>query len=230
MLLKLFPSSNKTMKIKVSVYRYNSAYQSRPKYDSFTIPYHQGMTVLDAILFIYKHLDSTLAFRYECRQGICGTCGVMLNRKPVLSCSTQINPKIKKNIIEPLANFPVEKDLVVNLKPLLKKYLKIKPYIEKIKKKIITKDIANKSKPYRKCIECGCCIAGMEITKTSKGCLDPMSLVKIARYLTDPRDGLNRKPIAKELGVKYYSEEIGRRISKSCPRGIPIDEVIKLVK
>lgn len=189
------------------------------------------MTVLDVILYIYKNLNPTLAFRYECRQGICGTCGVMLNKKPVLSCSTQIDSKIKIQMIEPLSNFTVEKDLVVNLEPVLKKYLKIKPYLDKLHKVVISKKKSNESKAFRKCIECGCCIAGApEITQSSKGYLDPMSLVKIARYVTDPRDGLDRKAMAKKAGIDKYSAELGKKLTLVCPRGIPIDKAIELLK
>ncbi|MEK7495345.1 MAG: 2Fe-2S iron-sulfur cluster-binding protein [Patescibacteria group bacterium] len=219
------------MKIKFFIYRYNSQKKEKLKYDSFDVPYNKGMTVLDVITYIYKHLDPTLAFRYECRQGICGTCGVMLNKKPVLSCSTQINPTLETQMIEPLANFPVEKDLIVNLEPILKKYERIKPYLDKIHKVIITKKKSNESKAFRKCIECGNCIAGVpELEKTLKGCMDPMSLVKIARYLTDPRDGLDRKAMAKKGGIDKYSNELGKKLSLVCPRGIPIDEAIALLK
>jgi len=219
------------MKIKFLIYRYNSAKKQKPTFDSFSVPYIKGMTVLDVIQYVYKHLDPTLAFRYECRQGICGTCGVMLNNKPVLSCSTQIDPTIKKSSIAPLANFPVEKDLIVDLKPILKRYLKVKPYLDKIHKVIVTKKTANHSKPFRKCIECGCCIAGVvEEKKQIIDHLDPMSLVKIARYVSDPRDGINRKLIAKKAGIKYYSGDLGKKLSEVCPRGIPIETAIELIK
>ena len=219
------------MNIKFLIYRYNSQKKGRLQYDSFQVPFNKGMTVLDVIVYIYKHLDPTLAFRYECRQGICGTCGVMLNKKPVLSCSTQIDSTIRTQMIEPLANFSVEKDLIVNLEPVLKRYEKIKPYLDKIHKVIITKKKSSESKAFRKCIECGCCIAGSpELSKKSFTDLDPMSLVKIARYVTDPRDGLDRKAMAKKAGIDKYSDELGKKLSLVCPRGIPIDEAIKLLK
>lgn len=219
------------MKIKFLIYRFSSLKKSKLKYDSYEVPYSKGMTVLDVVAYIYKHLDPTLAFRYECRQGICGTCGVMFNKKPVLSCSTQINANVKTQMIEPLANFPVEKDLIVDLGPVLKRYEKIKPYLDKIHKVIITKKKSNESKAFRKCIECGCCIAGSpELAKKSFSDLDPMSLVKIARYVTDPRDGLNRKSMAKKAGIDNYSNDLGKKLTLICPRGIPINEAIKLLK
>ncbi len=219
------------MNIKFLIYRYNSQKKGKLRYDSYEVPFSKGMTVLDVIAYVYKHLDPTLAFRYECRQGICGTCGVMINKKPVLSCSTQIDGNIKTQMIEPLANFPVEKDLIVNLEPVLKRYERIKPYLDKVHKAIITKKKSNESKAFRKCIECGCCIAGVpEITQSAKGCMDPMSLVKIARYVTDPRDGLDRKEMAKKNGIDKFSVDLGKKLTLVCPRGIPIDEAIALLK
>ncbi|MFZ6034688.1 MAG: succinate dehydrogenase/fumarate reductase iron-sulfur subunit [Patescibacteria group bacterium] len=220
------------MKIEFRIYRYNSSKKGKEKYQVYKIPYSKGMTVLDVVSYVYKNIDPTLAYRYECRQGICGTCGVTLNGRPVLSCSTQINPKAKKQSIEPLANFPVEKDLIVNLESTLKRYLEIKPYLDKIRKAVVTKSKANESKPFRKCIECGICIAGApeEVMLTKKGCIDPMSLVKIARYVTDPRDGIKRKTLALKNGIKNYSEELGKELSEICPRGIPIDKAIEILK
>ena len=188
------------------------------------------MTVLDVIAYIHKHLDPTLAFRYECRQGICGTCGVMFNGKPVLSCSTQVDSGLKKQKIDPLAHFPVEKDLIVDLGPVLKKYLKIKPYLDKVHKVIITKSKSNESKAFRKCIECGCCIAGApaELYKFSD-CMDPMALVKIARYVTDPRDGVDRKTMAKKMGINKYSNELGKKLSQVCPRGIKLENAYQVL-
>ncbi len=219
------------MNIQLSIYRFNSVTADKPHYDKYTIPYSKGMTVLDAVMYVQTHLDPTLAYRFECRQGICGTCGLMLNGKPVLSCSTQIEEGDKEQVIEPLANFPIEKDLIVNIEPILDRYAKVKPYIDKIRKVTLSKDVANQSKPFRKCIECGCCIAGSKtIAGESKHAMDPMDLVKIARYLTDPRDGTNRQSIIQESGVEHYNDEEGKILASLCPRGVPIDEAIALIK
>ena len=49
-----------------------------------------GMTVLDGLLQIRRRLDATLSWRYSCRMGLCGSCGMMINGKPSLACNTQI--------------------------------------------------------------------------------------------------------------------------------------------
>ena len=91
--------------------------------------------------------------------------------------------------------------------------------------------MANKSKDFRKCVECGCCIAASETVKKNPfDTLDPMALVKLARFVTDPRDSLDRKTIARTEKVEKYSKDEGKRLSKICPRDVPIDEAIKILK
>ncbi len=202
----------------------------RQIYQTYRISYEKGMTVLDGLMFVHRTLDPTLAFRWECRQGICGTCGVMLNGTPVLSCMTQID-KRRSNVIAPLANFPVEKDLIVNLAPILTRYGKVKPYLDKIHMVMLTKTEANKSKPFRKCIECGCCIAGSPtVAKNPSIHLDPMALVKIARYVTDPRDGVNRKALLGSDEITRYSSKELRRLEALCPRGVPIEKAVEILR
>jgi len=219
------------MKVKFSIYRFDKEINDKFYYHQFKVPYSKGMTLLDVLNYIQQNLDKTLSFRWECRSGICGTCGVMVNNKPVLCCNYKIRPTKKIMIVEPLANFPVEKDLIVDLKHVLEKFKRIRPYLEKDKEVVVTNIKANKSKPFRKCIECGCCIAASKIVKKNPfDTLDPMALVKLARFVTDPRDSLNRKKIAKMENINKYSISEGKKLCKACPRSIPIDEAIELLK
>ena len=186
------------MKIKFLIYRFNSQKKSKLKYDSFEIPYSKGMTVLDVIAYIYKNLDPTLAFRYECRQGICGTCGVMLNKRPVLSCSTQIDPTIKIQMIEPLANFPVEKDLIVNLEPVLKRYEKIKPYLDKVHKVIITKKKSSESKHSENVLNADVVMQGRRNYRKIFYRFRSDVIGQDSSLCDRSRDGLDRKAMAKK--------------------------------
>lgn len=49
-------------------------------------------TVVDLLEEIQQEHDPTLAFRYSCRIGVCGTCTVIMNGKPVLSCLKKGEP------------------------------------------------------------------------------------------------------------------------------------------
>lgn len=217
------------MKVKIKIFRFNPNVDKNPYFDKFTVPYLKGMAVLDSLIYIQENLDSTLSFRWECRSAICGTCGITLDGKPVLACQTLINPK-KNNTIEPLKNFSVEKDLIVDLTPVLEKLKRIRPYLQKGKKEIKTKAQAEASKDFRKCIECGCCIAFSQVVERYPQILDPMALVKLARFKTDPRDDLPREKIAQAEGIKNYSHQEAKRLKKSCPLQINIEKAIRVLK
>lgn len=98
--------------IKVKVFRFNPKIEDSPHYDVFEIPYIEGMSVLNALIYIYENLDSSLAFPYSCRIGRCGWCTLLINGKASLTCTTPVKGDI---VVEPLPLFEVIKDLVYDI-------------------------------------------------------------------------------------------------------------------
>ncbi|MEW5921376.1 MAG: 2Fe-2S iron-sulfur cluster-binding protein [Bacillota bacterium] len=97
---------------KVKIYRYNPKVDREPYYDEYDgIPF-EGRTVLDVLKYVYEKHDTSLAFRYSCRGGLCNVCLLMLNGKNVMSCKKLAE---KEMIIEPAKNKKVIKDLMVDL-------------------------------------------------------------------------------------------------------------------
>ena len=70
------------------------------------------MTVLEALRYIYENYEP-VAFRYNCKPGMCGLCGVTPNGKRVLACEVYVEPR--ESTIEPLRRFPIIRGLVVNI-------------------------------------------------------------------------------------------------------------------
>ena len=85
--------------------------------------------MLDAILYIKDHLDATLSYRWSCRMGICGSCGMNVNGYPKLTCSVHLRDYRKGLTIEPLSNFPVIRDMVVDIDDFMQKLKSVKPWI-----------------------------------------------------------------------------------------------------
>jgi len=83
--------------------------------------------VLDAILYIKDHLDATLSYRWSCRMGICGSCGMNVDGYPKLTCSTHLREYRQGLTVEPLSNFPVIRDLVVDIDDFMAKLKSVKP-------------------------------------------------------------------------------------------------------
>ena len=86
--------------------------------------------MLEALQTIKDTLDGTLAFRWSCRMAVCGSCGMMINGKPQLACNTLVRHLPPGPVtIEPLNNFPIERDLVISVGDFVKKIESIYPYI-----------------------------------------------------------------------------------------------------
>lgn len=95
----------------VKVFRFDPEKDKRPRFETYkNIPY-EGMRILDVIKYIYENLDSSLAFRYSCRAGLCGVCILKVNGKACMCCHKIAE---KEMTIEPPAQYAVIKDLVVD--------------------------------------------------------------------------------------------------------------------
>jgi succinate dehydrogenase / fumarate reductase iron-sulfur subunit len=94
--------------------------RSRPDdaqtYDTFHVSVPDGANVLDAIEQAWAHQDRELMYRHACHHASCGTCGVRINGREKLPCIAPVRDYAGKPItIEPLRNFPIVRDLVVDV-------------------------------------------------------------------------------------------------------------------
>jgi succinate dehydrogenase iron-sulfur subunit len=114
----------------LQVARYRPEQENEPTSQTYRIPIEREWTVLDGLNHVKDHLDGTLSYRWSCRMGSCGSCGVTVNGQPRLGCTTFLadyTPAVVR--IEPLSNFPVIRDLVVDIDDIMGKLVKIKPWI-----------------------------------------------------------------------------------------------------
>lgn len=162
---------------------------------TFKVPIRKGTTVLDALLYIKDNLDETLTFRHSCRMGICGSCGMNVNEKPMLACYTQVFDLLTDSVkIEPLAVFPVIRDLVVDLGSFFKEYNKIKTYLDKPEESLRNpREFVQSPAELQKfwdlslCIKCTICHSACPAAIDEKF-LGPSTLTAQYRFITDSRD------------------------------------------
>ena len=109
-----------TMEIKI--FRYRPEIEKEPTFQSYEVPFREDWVVLDAINYIKDEIDGTLSYRWSCRMGVCGSCGMMINDVPKLSCAVFLKEYYPKKIcLEPLTGFPVERDLIFEMDDFLTK-------------------------------------------------------------------------------------------------------------
>lgn len=201
--------------------------------DEFVIDVQHGDKVLDALRTIQSRLDPSLSFRWECRSGICGTCAIMVDDKPALSCEAVITPGSTVTV-GPLRGFPVEKDLVVDTSPALERLSHVKPYLISDLGQVprVTKQEADRSKSFRQCIECFACIAAVTPPEEQAydAQLDPLGIVKLARFDSDPRDIEDRRRVARDLGIRTQGIDAMRKATAVCPKHINIIAAYKRLR
>ncbi len=182
--------------ITLEVFRYRPEKEKEPTFQSFTVPFREDWVVLDALNYLKDEIDGSISFRWSCRMGVCGSCGMMVNGTPRLSCAAFLKEYYPNPVrIEPLANFPVERDLVVNLDDFMKKLKSVKPWIIRKEEKPISEgeyrqspaELAN-FKQYSMCINCMLCYAACPVYGIQPDFVGPAALALAHRYNLDTRD------------------------------------------
>ena len=151
--------------LKVEVVRYNPEVDTAPHSAFYDVPYDEQTSLLDALGYIKDNLAPDLSYRWSCRMAICGSCGMMVNKVPKLACKTFLRDYTKGIKVEALANFPIERDLVVDMTHFIESLEAIKPYI--IGNNRTPDQGPNKQTPaqmakyhqFSGCINCGLCYA-----------------------------------------------------------------------
>ncbi|WP_338833106.1 Fumarate reductase iron-sulfur subunit [Moorella humiferrea] len=204
-----------------SVYRYNSFTDRKPYYGKYEIEAGGKMKVLDVLRYIQRNFDGELAFRSSCGIGRCGSCAVVVNGKPVLSCMEYVeNTDI---VIEPLANYPVIKDLIIDREPYNNKIKHIRPFLDKTGEvtRTVDKGDYQQYEQFSRCVECLCCMSVCpSFSRVPHEFYGPCIFVQLARYRAHPLDGGARILTAKYGGV--YSCLSCKRCTAVCPQGIDI--------
>src|SRR5436190_6328161 len=116
--------------VTLEVFRYLPDQEDEPRFQTYTVPFKEDWVVLDALNHIKDHIDGTLSYRWSCRMGVCGSCGMMVNGEPKLTCAAFLKDYYPNTIrVEPLANFPVIRDLVINLDDFMHKLKEVKAWL-----------------------------------------------------------------------------------------------------
>jgi len=183
-------------RIKLQVARYRPEQESEVTFDEFEVPCPKDWVVLDGLNHVKDQMDGTLAYRWSCRMGICGSCGMMVNGEPKLTCATFLSEYAPGPIrVEPLRNFPVIRDLIVDIGDFMRKLVTVKPWIVRDEERPLsageyrqTPQEMDEYKPYSMCINCMLCYSACPIYGLDPKFLGPAAIALAQRYNLDNRD------------------------------------------
>jgi len=216
-------------RITLQVARYRPEQESEITFDEHDVPCLKDWVVLDGLNHIKDRIDGTLSYRWSCRMGICGSCGMTVNGEPKLTCATFLSDYAPGPVrVEPLRNFPVIRDLIVDIGDFMRKLVRVKPWIVRQVEKPLTEgeylqtpDELDEYKQYSLCINCMLCYAACPIYGLDSKFIGPAAIALAQRYNFDNRDqgAADRMTVLSEHEGIWGCTFVGE-CTKVCPKHV----------
>lgn len=199
-------------------------------YRIYEVPRQESQSVLDVVTYIQRNIDPTLSYRFACRVGMCGACAMTVNGVARWTCRTHVAKVVKGNAIQiaPLANLPVVKDLVADMREFFDKGARaLGRFVSRTSRKDAFARVASDS-PERiaidagiECIGCGVCYASCDVVSWNPGYLGPAALNRAWTLVNDVRDGARKERLAAVAGdAGCHACHTHLSCSERCPKNI----------
>ena len=225
--------------ITLTVARYRPEDETEPTFQSYDVPYRKDWVVLDALNYVKDHIDGSLSFRWSCRMGVCGSCGMMVNGTPKLTCAVPLSDYESKPIrIEPLQFFPILRDLIVDISSFLSKLSSVKPWIIRDDETPSTEAEYSQTpaelevyKQFSMCINCMLCYSACPVVGLEPEFTGPAAIALAQRYNLDSRDqgAAERLAVLDDHEGMWGCTFVGE-CTQVCPKNVDPAGAIQLYK
>ncbi|MGD0960037.1 MAG: succinate dehydrogenase iron-sulfur subunit [Methylomonas sp.] len=236
---KTYPASGATNIRLFHIYRWDPDSGENPRIDNYEIDMDNcGPMVLDAILKIKNEIDSSLAFRRSCREGVCGSCSMNINGKNTLACTKAISDYNGPIRIYPLPHLPVVKDLVADMSHFYDQYAEIQPWLTNDNpppaagERLQSVEERARLDGLYECVLCACCSTSCpSYWWNGDEYLGPAVLLQAYRWLADSRDDNDRERLAQlDDTFKLYRCHTIMNCTDTCPKGLNPAKAIAEIK
>ena len=221
------------------IYRYDPATDANPRTDTYEVDMDTcGPMVLDALLKIKDEMDSTVALRRSCREGICGSCSMNIDGGNTLACTKPISDIDGDVNVYPLPHQPIVKDLVSDLTNFYAQYASVEPWMKTSapvaidKERLQSKEDREKLDGLYECILCACCSTSCpSYWWNSDRYLGPAALLNAYRWINDSRDEATGERLDElEDPFKLYRCHTIMNCTDACPKDLNPAKAIGEIK
>ena len=216
-------------RITLEVARYCPERDTRPTFQEFPVPFRKDWVILDALNYIKDKVDGSLSYRWSCRMGVCGSCGMMVDGEPKLTCATFLSDYMPGPVrVEPLRYFPVIRDLVIEMTDFMVKLKAVKPWIVRQEEKPLsegeylqTPEQLDTYKQFSMCINCMLCYSACPVYGLDPHFIGPAAIALAQRYNRDSRDqgSEDRLDILSQHEGIWACTFVGE-CTKVCPKNV----------
>lgn len=230
-----------TISVPLEVYRFEPGKDRAPRYQSYRLDLTPHTPVLTALLKLRADIDPTLSLRYSCRSAICGSCSMQINSKSRLACETPVGPEVERHgriVIEPMANQPVVRDLVVDQAPFWQQYDRIEPHLKLDPRHPMPEGRPTSMTPQEvarfhdtpRCIACAACYSACPAVAADPEFPGPMALAKLYRFVVDPRDAAAQERLVRIQTSGLWLCLRCHLCTDACPKDVRPSERIRDLK
>jgi fumarate reductase iron-sulfur subunit len=175
-------------------------------------------TLLEVLNEIKTTQDSSLSFASGCRSSVCGSCAMRVNGKEVLACAYHVKDG---DLVEPLKNSEVIRDLVVNMDRAYEFNAKAKAWQSTPSNNIsLTADDEKINEVQSDCILCGACYSACPVYAVNSEFLGPFSLTRVWRYVSDKRENDPKEKIDTIQTNGVWDCTLCNECTLACPQDI----------
>lgn len=197
-------------------------------FERFRVPRRESQTVLDVVTHVQRHLDPTLAYRFACRVGVCGSCAMKVNGIARWTCRTHVSVVAPDGRLEiaPLDHLPRLRDLVCDMTPFFEKWTRAKGAFVPGAAPPQSFAAIDPDSPARRqveagieCIGCGVCYSECDTVSWRPDYLGPAALNRAWTLHNDARDCARRerlRAIANDAGCHACHNQLS--CSERCPK------------
>src|SRR3954447_22387268 len=230
----------------LKLYRFDPESGEPARWENYDVELPDHMSVLDGVLQARSTQDGSIGIRCSCQAAICGSCAVRINGKTRLACNTKIGlaakeatgrPRIGEIVVEPMANYPVIKDLIVDMDAVhWKKVQRVVPWLlpdgpPPEREYIVPGEAMIDVTQSMACIHCGGCVSPCLSLEVDPDFVGPAALAKAYRFVGDPRDGATEarlKDLAEDPHGIYDCTHCFACI-EVCPKDVaPMSQIMRL--
>jgi succinate dehydrogenase / fumarate reductase iron-sulfur subunit len=221
------------------IYRWNPEDGQNPRVDIYFVDRDDcGPMVLDAIIWIKNKIDSTLAFRRSCREGVCGSCAMNIDGYNTLACTLAIDDVKAPVKIYPLPHMEVVKDLVPDMTVFYAQYASIEPWLQTDTPPPEgewrqSHEDRTKLDGLYECILCACCTTSCpSYWWNGDRYLGPATLLQSYRWIVDSRDEATGERLdGLEDPFRLYRCHTIMNCAQTCPKGLnPAKAIVEIKK
>lgn len=210
---------------------------SQPYWEEFDVPYRKNMNVISALMEIQRNPVNAkgqktrpVVWESNCLEEVCGACSMVINGKPRQACTALIDKLEQPVRLEPMATFPVVRDLIVDRSRMFDALKRVKAWIpidgtyDLGPGPRIPESERQWMYELSKCMTCGVCLEACPNVNDKSSFMGPFIFSQVQRFNMHPTGAMHKEERLDAIMGEGGLAECGnaQNCVQACPKGIPL--------